>query len=265
MRDRLKALERENRELRQAHDPAPGQRRILRRRSSTAGGSQDRLHRRSPRRLWGRADLPPTYHAHAARRPVEGAAARPARRGPSRAHPTGPGAERRGRWRAQGMAAARPRRDRGRPLRGGEVPGAAPRPSSTPPAKGWTGSITAACWSPSATSRLPKPKRATAPNGRASPWRRRTQTHQPPANPVRFKVLGASELARNKADRLDAALIARFCRAQTPAAWMPPAPRLRELRELVRRCDALKAARVQELNRQRSGVRLSRRTRSEVD
>jgi hypothetical protein len=81
----------------------------------------------------------------------------------------------------------------------------------------------------------------------------------------RGSVLGASELARNKADRLDAALIARFCRAQTPAAWMPPAPRLRELRELVRRCDALKAARVQELNRQRSGVRLSRRTRSEVD
>jgi len=30
-------------------------------------------------------------------------------------------------------------------------------------------------------------------------------------------------------------------------------PHLRELRELVRRCDALKAARVQELNRQKSG------------
>lgn len=72
-------------------------------------------------------------------------------------------------------------------------------------------------------------------------------------NPARIKAYGASELARNKTDRLDAALIARFCRAQTPAAWAPPAPHLRELRELVRRCDALKAARVQELNRQKAG------------
>jgi hypothetical protein len=70
-RARLKALEREVRELRQANE-------ILRkasgvfcgRRSSTAGGSHDRLHRRSSRRLRGRADLqgvlpiaPSTYHA----------------------------------------------------------------------------------------------------------------------------------------------------------------------------------------------------------
>lgn len=72
-------------------------------------------------------------------------------------------------------------------------------------------------------------------------------------NPARIKAYGESELARNKTDRLDAALIARFCRAQVPPAWVPPAPHLRELRELVRRCDALKAARVQELNRQKSG------------
>ncbi len=72
-------------------------------------------------------------------------------------------------------------------------------------------------------------------------------------NPARVKAYGASELLRNKNDRLDAALIARFCRAQAPAAWTPPARRLRELRELVRRCDALKAARVQELNRQKAG------------
>jgi hypothetical protein len=46
-------------------------------RSSTADTSQDRLHRRSPRRVWGRADLricrvlpiaPSTWHVHAARR-----------------------------------------------------------------------------------------------------------------------------------------------------------------------------------------------------
>ncbi len=72
-------------------------------------------------------------------------------------------------------------------------------------------------------------------------------------NPARVKAYGQSELARNKTDKLDAALIARFCRAHAPLAWVPPLPHLRELRELVRRCDALKAARVQELNRQKSG------------
>lgn len=72
-------------------------------------------------------------------------------------------------------------------------------------------------------------------------------------NPARIKAFGQSELLRNKTDRLDAALIARFCRAMAPAAWVPPTPRLREIRELVRRCEALKAARVQEINRQKSG------------
>ncbi len=72
-------------------------------------------------------------------------------------------------------------------------------------------------------------------------------------NPARIKAYGESELARNKTDKLDAGLTARFCRAHVPPAWIPPLPCLRELRELVRRCDALKAARVQELNRQKSG------------
>lgn len=72
-------------------------------------------------------------------------------------------------------------------------------------------------------------------------------------NPARIKAFGDSELARNKTDRLDAALIARFCRAHVPPAWAPPAAHLRELRDLVRRCDALKAARIQELNRQQAG------------
>ena len=72
-------------------------------------------------------------------------------------------------------------------------------------------------------------------------------------NPARIKAFAASELARNKTDKLDAALIARFCRAHSPATWTPPAGHLRELRELVRRCDALKVARVQELNRKQAG------------
>ena len=37
-------------------------------------------------------------------------------------------------------------------------------------------------------------------------------------NPSRVKAHGQSELARNKTDKLDAALIARFCRAHQPAA-----------------------------------------------
>jgi len=72
-------------------------------------------------------------------------------------------------------------------------------------------------------------------------------------NPARIKAYGDSELARNKTDKLDAGLIARFCRAHVPPVWVPAAAHLRELRELVRRCDALKSARVQELNRQKSG------------
>lgn len=73
-------------------------------------------------------------------------------------------------------------------------------------------------------------------------------------NPSRIKAHSQSELARNKTDKLDAVLIARFCRAHSPAVWVPPAAHLRELRELVRRCDGLKATRVQELNRQQAGM-----------
>lgn len=62
-------------------------------------------------------------------------------------------------------------------------------------------------------------------------------------NPSRVKAYGQSELARNKTDKLDAALIARCCRAHRPIPWTPPAAHLRELRELMRRCDGLKAMR----------------------
>ncbi len=81
-------------------------------------------------------------------------------------------------------------------------------------------------------------------------------------NPARIKAYGESELARNKTDKLDAGLIARFCRAHVPPAWVPAAAHLRELRELVRRCDALKSTRVQELNRQKSGFASSAVARS---
>ena len=53
----LNALERENRELRQANEILRRRPLLLLRRSSTADSSHDRLHRRSPRGAWGRADL----------------------------------------------------------------------------------------------------------------------------------------------------------------------------------------------------------------
>jgi len=73
-------------------------------------------------------------------------------------------------------------------------------------------------------------------------------------NPRQIKAFGDSELSRNKTDKLDAALIARFCRSHTPPAWTPPAAEMRELREMVRRCAALKANRTQEINRQKAGL-----------
>ena len=56
--EKMKALERENRELRQANEILRKASAILRWRSSTAGPNHDRIHRRSPERVWGRADLP---------------------------------------------------------------------------------------------------------------------------------------------------------------------------------------------------------------
>ena len=73
-------------------------------------------------------------------------------------------------------------------------------------------------------------------------------------NPKQIKAFGESELARNKTDKLDAALIARFCSAHKPPAWTPPAGEMRELREMVRRCAALKVNRTQEINRQKAGL-----------
>ncbi|WP_159718919.1 IS110 family transposase [Geminicoccus flavidas] len=84
-------------------------------------------------------------------------------------------------------------------------------------------------------------------------------------NPARIKAYGASELVRNKTDRLPTST-SRLVedpgrrssdRPVLPCAstsgLSPPSAYLREPRDLVRRCDALKAARTQELNRQKAG------------
>jgi transposase len=68
-------------------------------------------------------------------------------------------------------------------------------------------------------------------------------------NPARIKAFAQTELTRNKTDRLDATLIARFCQMHKPAAWVPSPPEIRELRALVRHLDDLLETRTQLQNR----------------
>lgn len=68
-------------------------------------------------------------------------------------------------------------------------------------------------------------------------------------NPYRIKHYAQSELQRSKTDRVDAAVIARFCRSQQPVPWTPPAPALQALQALVRRRDDLDGLLQQERNR----------------
>lgn len=68
-------------------------------------------------------------------------------------------------------------------------------------------------------------------------------------NPARVKGYAQSELARNKTDQADAALLARFCANLRPALWTPPCAAWRELRGWVDRLQALKDIRQQEANR----------------
>lgn len=69
-------------------------------------------------------------------------------------------------------------------------------------------------------------------------------------NPLQIKAYGQSLLNRQKTDRADARLIARYCEAQQPAPWTPPSPAVRTLQALVARLEALQLMRVAELNRQ---------------
>ncbi len=73
-------------------------------------------------------------------------------------------------------------------------------------------------------------------------------------NPAAVKAFAQSRLSRTKTDKVDAELIARFCRLQQPPAWTPPAPEVRELQALVRRLESLVEMRVAEENRLSAGV-----------
>ncbi len=68
-------------------------------------------------------------------------------------------------------------------------------------------------------------------------------------NPAQIKGFSQSELIRNKTDKADAQLIARFCRAINPQSWQPKPLHVRELQALVRRLTALQGMYHQENNR----------------
>ena len=68
-------------------------------------------------------------------------------------------------------------------------------------------------------------------------------------NPTRIKAFARSEMLRTKTDRVDAALIAWFCRMHAPEPWIPPAPEIRVLQGLIRRYQSLVQMRAEEQNR----------------
>ena len=52
-------------------------------------------------------------------------------------------------------------------------------------------------------------------------------------NPARTVNFARSQLRRTKTDRVDAEMIAEFCKTQQPDRWTPPAPEILELRGLL--------------------------------
>ncbi len=75
-------------------------------------------------------------------------------------------------------------------------------------------------------------------------------------NPAQVTGFAQGELQRNKTDRNDAALLARFCERMRPGRWVAPSIEWRQLRAKVDRLESLKAMRQQESNRleaQRAG------------
>lgn len=68
-------------------------------------------------------------------------------------------------------------------------------------------------------------------------------------NPRRIKHYAKSRLSRNKTDKQDAFVIARFCLKEQPEPWVPLAPEVKQLQALVRRLDDLKDLKQQEENR----------------
>jgi len=62
-------------------------------------------------------------------------------------------------------------------------------------------------------------------------------------NPSQIKAFSQTVLARTKTDKVDAHLIADFCRLHEPAGWIAPTAEERKLRGFVRFCSKLKETR----------------------
>ncbi len=73
-------------------------------------------------------------------------------------------------------------------------------------------------------------------------------------NPARIKGFAQSQMRRSKTDKIDAAVIAAFCRALQPEAWTPPEPAWFELRALLRQLEDLQQTRQQQANRLHSAM-----------
>jgi len=68
-------------------------------------------------------------------------------------------------------------------------------------------------------------------------------------NPASIHYFGESNLKRNKTDKIDAELIAKFCEIQQPDIWIPPTEAEREIKEIVRLIESLEAERQRHKNR----------------
>lgn len=68
-------------------------------------------------------------------------------------------------------------------------------------------------------------------------------------NPAQIKFFAQAQLTRNKNDKLDAQIIARFCQVMKPKAWTPPPAHIIQLQALVQRLHAVINMQTQEKNR----------------
>ena len=68
-------------------------------------------------------------------------------------------------------------------------------------------------------------------------------------NPASIKAFANSELSRNKTDKLDAGLMARFCAEKTPRLWHPATEYEQRFKALNRRFETLKDLKAQEQTR----------------
>src|SRR5262249_46060202 len=75
-------------------------------------------------------------------------------------------------------------------------------------------------------------------------------------NPARIRGYANAQLRRNKTDKLDAHVIADFCRTQSAEAWSPPSPQMRVLQGLVRHLAVLESDKGAVANRLRDRAAL---------